>query len=889
MSLSAGDRLGPYEVIAPLGAGGMGEVYRATDTKLRREVALKLLPDLFAGDPQRLARFTREAQALAALNHPNIAQIYGLEESGGTRALVMELVEGEDLSALIARGPMPLVEVLPIARQIAEALEAAHEQGIIHRDLKPANIKLRPDQTVKVLDFGLAKAIDPATGSGGSSADSMSSPTLTGRATQIGMILGTAAYMSPEQAKGMATDKRVDIWAFGVVAYEMLTGRLLFAGDSVGDTLAAVIRAEIDFDALPAATPPALKRLLRRCLERNRKNRLHDIADARIVIDDVMAGRADERPAVATEAAPAASRHGLLAWLPLIATGLVAGIAGWWLATSLRPAPPRNQPLHANLSLPAGTRLDTTDSSIAISPEGRRIALALTDKDGKLQLWLRTLESSTAQPLAGTEGASYPFWSPDGRSIGFFADQRLKKIDASGSTVQTICEVQSGRGASWGPDGTIVFSPSPLEGLNQVSASGGEPKALTKLEGEGRTHRLPHFLPDGEHVLFLSGDSSLHKDDSIQVLDLKTKKTQLVAKESSEGLYVEPGFLVFVRDATLMAQPFDAGRLKLSGEAVPLAKDVVFNTYRWTGNYAVSSDGLLIYEVGTPPPRRQLTWFDPVGNQLGTVGEPKQFQTVRLTPDGRRLAASIDAERDLSLWIYDLDRSAPTRLTFDRQSAAWPIWSPDGSQMAYSNGLGLVLSMASSGGSPARTIVSTKGHTFWTRDWSPDGSLISLSAQSSRTGWDVHVVSPNGGQPRPVIAGEADEQGGYFSPDGKWMAYLSDESGQDELYIIPFPPSGGKWLVSSGGANLGSRWIEGGRELVYTTREGKLIATELAIQGSSLVVGRSRTLLGGKAVPPGDWDISPDGKRILVAVQIEEQVPPPLTLVQGWNAALKKP
>ena len=668
MPLIPGTRLGVYEVTAQIGEGGMGQVYRATDTMLGRQVAIKILPDLFAADSGRLARFEREAKTLAALNHPHIAAIYGFEKSADTHAFVMELVEGEDLSQRIARGPIPIDEALPIAKQIAKALEAAHEQGIIHRDLKPANVKVRPDGTVKVLDFGLAKAIEPPA----SSRNVSQSPTITTPAmTQAGVILGTAAYMSPEQARGKTADKRADVWAFGAIVFEMLTSRRAFPGEDITDTIVSVVSKEPDWRALPAATPLDLHRLLTRCLKKDAKDRWRDIGDAWRLLED--------EPLVAPQT-KAASR------LPWVAAAVLAVAAAGVSFVHFREATSEPQMLQYTLAAPK----KTTVANFAVSPNGRTLAIVAIGDKGS-QLWMRSLNSLQAEPLSGTDGANYPFWSPDSRSIGFFAEGKLQKIAATGGPAQTLCPAPSGRGGTWNVEGEIVFAPTNRGGLYRVPEAGGLAVQITAPETG--THRYPAFLPDGRRFLYTRLGA---KENGIYLGSLDSSTTSNSAQrallDESNGRYVPPsahggdGTLLFLREGILMAQRVNPQTLEVKGDVAPVAGPVSPGYDTGYNLFSVSSNGVLVYETGSRALSLiQHTWFARSGKQLAAVGRPVQAEGFSLSPDGTRTVISRIGRgpTQADLWIYDLDRGSESRFTFDASDNLSPVWSPDGARVAF--------------------------------------------------------------------------------------------------------------------------------------------------------------------------------------------------------------
>jgi len=880
MPFSVGDRLGPYEILAPIGAGGMGEVYRARDTKLDREVAIKVLPAAFAQDPERLARFEREAKVLAALNHPNIAQIYGLEQ----RALVMELVEGETL-----KGPLPVETALNYAKQIADALEAAHEKGITHRDLKPANIMITPAGVVKVLDFGLAAvAQDPASGS----TDPSNSPTLTMRATQAGMIMGTAAYMSPEQAAGKPVDKRADIWSFGVVLFELLTGRQLFGeGETIAHTLADVLRASIDFDRLSKETPRTIRDLLRRCLDRDVKNRLRDIGEARVAIQKCLADPLDETesPQQRTTARPA--------WA--IAAVVLAALAAALAFVHLREKPPEARVLRTSVLPPENTTFDFANGLglLALSPDGRRMVFGARTADGKNPLWVRSMDGLAAQPLAGTEGGEFPFWSPDSRFVAFFADGKLKKIDASGGPAITLADALSCRGGSWSPEGIIIFAPGGGQSsIRRVPSAGGASSSVF-----AEPARFPWFLPDGRHFLYQGVRSE--GDATIRVGSLDGSPSKLLADASSNALYAQ-GHLLFLREGTLMAQPFDTARLATSGEAVPVAEQVqsVLGTGT-AGVFSVSATGLLAYGGGGGRGGWVLTWFDRSGKQGRTLGDAVTLGAFQFSPDRKSVAAGIIDRGNGDIWIYDVTRGLRTRFTFDAASDANPIWSPDGRSIAFrSNRKGHYdLYRKAANGAGAEELLYADDLDKIPTSWSPDGKFLLYHAGEPKTkaGLDLWALplAPErlGGaiKPVPVVHTAFAEFDGQFSPDGRWIVYESNESQRQEIYVTPFPPPssgpGGKRQISTAGG-AAPRWRQDGKEIFFVGPDRRLMAAGVAAKGDTLEVGEVRALFGPIVVTTGidPYDVSGDGQGFLVRTSPEQKSAEPLTLVENWAAELKK-
>lgn len=871
MAFSAGDKLGSYEIVAPIGAGGMGEVYRAKDTKLDRAVAIKVLPGALAQDPDRRTRFEREAKVLASLNHPNIAQIYGIEGN----ALVMELVEGETLKC-----PAPL----EYAKQIAEALEAAHEKGITHRDLKPGNIMVTPDGVVKVLDFGLAFVAQEKSG------DPMNSPTLTMRATEAGMIMGTAAYMSPEQASGKPVDKRADIWSFGVVLWEMLTGSRLFHGETVSHTLADVLRGPIDFDHLPAGK---IRDLTRRCLTRDVKMRLRDIGDARIVLQEVLAGSEG-----GTEAIPAPSRS-RLSWVSWVVVGVLAVVSGGLLYNATRPAALRPL-IRANIVVDDSTPLARAGDGnmLALSPDGARLALTLSGADSKVRLYTRLMNQNQVTALAGTDGASYPFFSPDNQWIGFFADGKMKKISAEGGAVVTLCDARQTRGGSWGDDGNIFAVLSLSGGLSRVPSAGGTPVPVTKLNSGEVTHRWPQVLPGGQAVLFTAGASRANQDDAnIDVISLKTGERKTVARGGYNPRYlptssgVSPaggGYLIYLHQSTLFAVPFDPVRLAVTGSPAPILEDVS-GSVSSGGDFAFGQNGTFVYLSGKGTMRWPISWVDRSSKTPSATPSPPQplhappgiYYTPRFSPDGKRLAFAIGNGPGDDIWVKDLDRDTPSRLSFLAGTNRWPVWTPDGKNMVFQSDSpaapGLYWIRSDGSGEAQRL---TKGKPLeYPYSFSPDGKRLAFNQGGNGGSQDVFTALIEGDAGHPKL-GNAElflgtpfsEVNPAFSPDGRWLAYASDESGSFEVYVRPFPGPGGRWQISTGGGGF-PVWSWGapgaGRELFFQTLDQHVMAVSYTAKGDSFTAAKPRLwtetrlrLFGSYS----NYDLAPDGKRLAAMV-----------------------
>jgi serine/threonine protein kinase/Tol biopolymer transport system component len=876
MSLATGTNLGPYEILSALGAGGMGEVYRARDTKLNRDVAIKVLLASVANDPDRLARFSREAQVLASLNHPNIAHIHGFEESNGVTALVMELVEGEDLSQRISRGPITIDEALPIARQIAEALEAAHDHGIIHRDLKPANIKVRPDGTVKVLDFGLAKAVDPTAGS---SATAMNSPTLSIHATQAGIILGTAAYMSPEQARGKSVDKRTDIWALGCVLFEMLTGARAFPGDDATDTIVAVVSKEPDWTTLPTNVPAGIRRLLRRSLEKDSKRRLDSAGGARIEIDEVLNSPASE---ISASRPSTPRRAGVLSWAltGALALALVVSLwAPWRRAATITP--PSLVRLSAELGADVSLSFRSGDAT-ALSPDGTVIAfVAEKNGDGTALLYVRRLDQLQATALSGTDDAMSPFFSPDGEWIAFFAGGKLKKVAVTGGATVTVGDAPSGRGGAWGEDGTIVFAPgaNPGQRLMRVPSAGGTPEPTATLADAEVSQRWPQVLPDGRGVLFTSSSVNTAYNDASIVVQSPSGARTLVQRGGYHGRYLPSGHLVYLRDGTLFAAPFDLDRLAATGAPVPALEGVTSNIGTAGAQFAVSANGTLVYLPGqTNPGGGSISWMDHSGKLAALRPTPANWFDLLFAPDGRRLTMQVVDGASTDIWIYEWARDSLTRLTFGTTVDTKPVWTPDGRRIVYAatttnQATGNLMWQRADGSGDAQKLTESRNYQRPT-SWHPSGKFLAFEEQNP-SGFDLMLLPMAGdettgwkpGTPRVFLNGPAQERELMFSPDGRWLAYTSEESGRSEVYVRPFPGPGGKWQISTSGA-MHPTWSRTKPELFYGTPVGQIMVAPYTVEGGSLQAEKPRLWSDGRYFVRSQnrmFDLHPDGTRFALA------------------------
>jgi eukaryotic-like serine/threonine-protein kinase len=883
MALAPGTRLGAYEIVSLLGSGGMGEVYRARDTKLGRDVALKILPDAFTNEPERLARFRREAQVLASLNHPHIGAIYGLEESGAQQFLVLELIDGESLDRRIARGKIPVDEALAIAKQIAEALEAAHEKGIIHRDLKPANIALTSGGNVKVLDFGLAKAMEPANGA---PIDLANSPTITSPAmmTGVGMILGTAAYMSPEQAKGKPADKRCDVWAFGCVLYEMLSGKRAFSGEGVSDTLAAVLRGEPTWSALPGDLPSNACTVLRRCLQKDSGKRLRDIGDARLELDDVPSDGPAPIPSRAREYVGWGAAVLLLVPLAIL----------WWRGTTPQTLPH----VRTAIVLPSDQKLATGGAAypLALSPDGARLAY-VAEQEGRTQLYLRELNALEPKAVPGTAGATQPFFSPNGQWIGFFASGALQKVAVAGGVPLRICNVSgASAGGSWGGNNTIIVA---IRGshLWKTSADGG---ALEALAASGPA-AWPEILPDDKTVLFTTGIGGNNSAFATMALDGSAKR--IVARTTDSPLdgpavlgagaglaqarWVSSGFLAYGgAPGIVRAVPFDLGSLSVKGSPLPIVDSVERGRNSGGVYFAVSRSGLLIY--APTGERHQLVWVDRAGMTTPISADREAFRGPQVSPDGRRIVVAINDEtRRSDIWVYDAERGTKSRLTNEGHNLK-PVWSPDGTRITF-NGTGIA-EMPSGGGQRA-TLLSIDdvksrlpaGTNAYPTSWSPDEKYLLFQADEA----DLFVLSRGSTNPKPLIARSSNDFFGKFSPDGRWVSYTSDESGRFEVYVARFPDLVDKVAISSDGGRE-AIWSRDGRELFY--RAGDAVMAVTVDFSRTARVEKPRRLFSGSYSGAGReaaFDVSPDGRRFVMVKSDEVSTLRSLVVMQNWSEELK--
>jgi len=911
MPLTSGTRLGPYEIVASAGTGGMGEVYRARDTRLERMVAIKVLPPHFADSSDRRQRFEREARAVSSLSHPHICTLHDIGQQEGLVYLVMEYLEGETLAERLEKGPLPTDQLLRYAVEIADALDKAHRQGVIHRDLKPGNIMLTKNGA-KLMDFGLAK---PAAGSATGTA--LEAMTQSKPLTAQGTIVGTFQYMAPEQLEGKEADARSDLFSFGALLYEMATGRRAFTGKTQASVIASILASNPPpITSLQPMTPPALERVVETCLAKDPDERFQAAHDLKLQLEWILEGGS----AVGIPAPVAARRKRRegVAWTAALALALLALVlsALYW-----RAATREVHAVHAFIPPPENASYifqGPGGGPAAISPDGRRLAFA-AGSGGKQMLWIRPLESLTAQPLAGTEGAAQPFWSPDSRYVGFFADGKLKKIEASGGPPQALCAAPAARGGSWSREGVIVFAANASEGLSRVSAAGGAPTPVTKLDhslAQG-SHRWPFFLPGGRHFLYFAGGSAARVGENagtyIGALDEdRSLPKGPILHGDSAAIYAQPGlpgwpgfdwlgsgpgYLLFVRDTSLMAQPFDLRRLRLTGEALPVAEHVQVNRGILRAVFSASHSGVLAYQMGGASGGWQLAWLDRNGKSGSTVGEKAISFAPRLSPDGKQLAAMIvdTASGNQDIWVFDLARGTQTRLTFDPAFDTYPVWSPDGSKIAFASNrkgpFNLYQKAANGVGSEELLLESPSDDR--PLSWSRDGRYLAYARldPAGKTKLDIWILPLFGDRkPFPFLESEFNEASGEFSPDGHWLAYASDETGKYEVYVVPFPGGSGKWQISTGGGSQ-PKWRGDGRELFYLAPDNRVMAVDIAAGGSTFHAGIPHPLFQASPAVTGIigrvYDGSADGKRFIFASGGAASSQP-LTLVVNWAAELKR-
>jgi len=884
-----GRQMGSYQVISLLGAGGMGEVYQAHDTKLGRNVAIKVLPSAFVHDPDRLSRFQREARMLASLNHPNIATIHGLEQSDGVHYLVMELVPGQTLAERVSSGPVRIEESLKICGQIAEALEAAHEKGVTHRDLKPANVKVTPEGRVKVLDFGLAKAFAED-----GVQDLSHAATLTAMGTEEGRILGTPGYMSPEQARGKPTDKRTDIWAFGCVLYELLTGKQAFRGETMSDTLAAVLEREPALQVLPPATPAKIRDLLRRCLQKDSLRRLRDIGDARIEIEEGLAAPATAEPSAPVQGIRVLSRRVLILSLGTLLLGAaIASLVTW----NLRPSPSPQPVSRLTITLPPGQQLAGLENSpaLALSADGTHLAY-VARQGGTQQIYLRAMDRLEAKPIPGTEGGVSPFFSPDGQWVGFFAGGKLRKVSVNGGAAATVGDAATPRGASWGSPGIIAFAPTNISVIQQVPDGGGAPQRVTHFDKGEVGHEWPEFLPGGKAVLFSAGTNVINfANAQVAVQLVGTSERRNLVQGGMSPHYAPSGHLVYAQGGNLMAVPFDPQRLTTSGTAVPIVEGVLQFPVSGAAQYSFSGAGagsLVYVSGGIQSAQTKLVWVSRNGAEQPLATPVHAYQFPRLSPDGRRVAVGI-TEQETQIWLYDFPRETLTRLTFEGSVNLDAIWTPDGKRIAFESNregpLNIFWQLADGSGGLER--LTTGEYVHSPISWSPDGQLLAFHEVNPATQRDLWVLRMSDRKTQPFLRTQFDEASPRFSPDGRWLAYISNESGRNEIYVQPYPGPGGKWQISTEGGTEPA-WNPNGRELFYRSGD-KMMAAEITTQ-PGFVAGTPRMLFEGRYEPApfpiSNYDVSPDGQRFLMVKPSEQAqaAPTQINVVLNWFEELKR-
>ncbi len=890
MSIATGSRLGPYEILARIGAGGMGEVWRARDTRLERDVAIKVLPASLAHDPQFRARFEREAKTISQLNHPHICQIYDVGEAAEdkTSYLVMELLEGESLADRLVRGALPLSDVLRYGAQIAEGLAAAHRAGIVHRDLKPGNIMITK-AGAKLLDFGLAKGgvtPSPAIVAG----TAFSGETEHKPLTQEGTIIGTFQYMAPEQLEGLQADARTDIFALGAVLYEMVTGKRAFEGKTKTSLIAAIVdREPPPISQFQPLTPPAFERLVKTALEKDPDNRWQTAHDLLLQLRWI--AEAGSQAGVPVPLLVRRKQREQLAWICAFLFLLTAGVFAFlWQRLAQEPV----RRVETSILPPEKSSFNFGSGGLALSPDGQKL-IFVASTDGKIQLWIRRLGAGTAQPLSGTAGASYPFWSPDSRFVAFFAGGKLRKIDSGGGPPQVICDAPNGRGGSWNDENLILFAPSDRDPIHRVSSGGGVSTAVTQLKSDTEfSHRWPSFLPDGKHFLFLAQSvSSERRRGRIHAGNLGTNDRKEILITDSPALISASGHLLFVRDRSLLAQPFDADGLVLTGEAFPIADRVQYVPSTTWGAFTVAKNGTLAYQSGGTSAATQLTWLDRSGKALGVLTSAGQHVNPRLSRKGDRVAYELadDETGDSDIWIYDLARNIPTRFSFEPGREASPVWASDDARIFYcaedeGRTTWSIVQKVSSGAGREETVLAPRTQFLSTVDIDRDGRHLSYNRIDikSRAGRDLWIYSFANRQTVPLLQTRFQDMGGFFSPDGRWIAYVSDESGAREVYVQPFPPNGAKWQISSSGGGA-PRWRRDGRELFFAG-ETKMMSVAVTTNESSFSAAVPQILFDAQVL--SGYDVTADGQRFLINKLVNDEVQQPVTVVLNWAAEREK-
>jgi len=909
MALTSGTRLGPYEIQSPLGAGGMGEVYRARDTRLDRTVAIKVLNSRLVDSTELRSRFEREAKIISQLQHPHICVLHDVGNEGPIDYLVMEFLQGESLAERLRKGPLPAEQVLTIAIEIADALEKAHRAGVVHRDLKPGNVMLTKSGA-KLLDFGLAKPLGAtvASGPGSGSSPSVFAAALTqtipshSPATPLsttGTVIGTVQYMSPEQIQGIDADARSDIFSFGVMLFEMVTGKRTFEGKTQASIVGQILAVDPpSVSTLRPQTPPGLDRVIRLCLDKDPDERIQSAHDLKLQLQAI----AETPPTTTQTPVVAADRR---TWLPWVAAGVLAVAAiAFALAYFQSPRAPQVS-VHSYILAPEKATFLLTGNSAGppvLSPDGLRIAFAAKNADGKQMLWIRPLNSAVAQPMSGTEGATYPFWSADSRYVAFFAAAKLNKLDASGGPPQALCDAPSGRGGTWNSTGTIVFAPDTNVGLARVDAAGGTRVPLTTPDAKETGYRWPDFLPDGNHFLYFAhGSTTTDSGIYLAALDSKDKERKLLLRNDSNAIYAAPGYLLFVRDNTLMAQRFNPRSLALEGETKPVADHVAVNTDTWRSILTASANGELLYQHGAAGGGSQLVWYDAAGKQGEPVlPETADYYQPALSPDASKLAFVLENNGVGDIWVLDLARRTRTRITFGPQYSDWPIWWPDGKSIVFGYGAtaagGTLYRQNADGTGSKEKLLEIPGITEIPFSVSPDGQYIAYmrSDPKSNTSYDIWALpmfpDKSGDQKSfPVVATNFADVAPSFSPDGKWLAYANNETGRFEVYIQPFPSGGGRWQVSTAG---GSRpnWRKDGKELFFFSTDQQMMAVDVSQKGASLQLGAPHALFKATTVsgPSGPYTVSADGKKFVMNTVLPQSITEPLTLIINWQADLKQ-